>query len=815
MAAFWQDIRYGLRILAKNPGFSTITILTLALGIGANTAIFSVVHGVLLKPMPYENPEQLVDIYWTTPLDRKEPFSFPDFLDTQKQNRVFSLMAGYRWENFNLLGVGDPQRLSAERVSAEFFPLLNIKPILGRTFLREEDKLGAAAVAVIGDDLWKRKFNSSPAILGAALNLSGEIYTIVGVIPARLPFLDPLSIDVFVPINLFNDPVFRDRKVRNGTYASARLRPDITLTQARTDMDLIARNLAAAYPHEDEHAGINVVPIKEDTVGDVRKTLFILMGAVGFVLLIACANVANLLLARSTGRAREFAIRRALGAHRIRLICQLLTESVLLAIMGGILGLLVAYWSTKGVLANLPAFFPRTGEIRLDVPVLLFTLAVAVFTGIVFGLTPAFRTYRADITAGLKANGHGSSGAHHRVQTMFVVVELALSIVLLAGAGLMIRSVAEIWKVSPGFNPHHALTFGLMLSPSKRTGVSVERQALHDATANVESVPGVVAASGVGGGPPVGDAAQMPFWIEGKPKPSSQNEMSVGIWYAVQPGYLKAMGIPLLRGRFISPEDTGNSRSVVVIDENFAREFFPNEDPIGKQIDTDLMGPLLRSEIIGMVGHTKQMGLSDIASQDREGQFYFALGQLPDRIVKLFTGMDVVVRTSGDPWASVDALRATSRQFDPDEVLFEFKSMDELVSGTVASQRFAMILFNIFAALALVLSSVGVYGVISYLVSQRTREIGVRVALGAQGSDVLRLILGDGARLAVLGIAIGLAASLALTRLLAKMLFGVRATDPLTLAAVTFVLAGVAFLACYIPARRAMRVDPMVALRYE
>jgi predicted permease len=307
----------------------------------------------------------------------------------------------------------------------------------------------------------------------------------------------------------------------------------------------------------------------------------------------------------------------------------------------------------------------------------------------------------------------------------------------------------------------------------------------------------------------------MPFWIEGKPKPSSQNEMSVGIWYAVQPGYLKAMGIPLLRGRFISPEDTGNSRSVVVIDENFAREFFPNEDPIGKQIDTDLMGPLLRSEIIGMVGHTKQMGLSDIASQDREGQFYFALGQLPDRIVKLFTGMDVVVRTSGDPWASVDALRATSRQFDPDEVLFEFKSMDELVSGTVASQRFAMILFNIFAALALVLSSVGVYGVISYLVSQRTREIGVRVALGAQGSDVLRLILGDGARLAVLGIAIGLAASLALTRLLAKMLFGVRATDPLTLAAVTFVLAGVAFLACYIPARRAMRVDPMVALRYE
>jgi predicted permease len=815
MSVFWQDIRYGLRILAKNPGFAAIAVLTLALGIGANTALFSVVHGVLLKPMPYQNPEQLVDVYWTTPLDQKEPFSFPDFLDCQKQNHVFSSMAGYRWDNFSLLGVGEPERLSGERVSAEFFPLLNIKPILGRAFLNEEDKLGAAPVAVIGDYLWKRKFNSSPSVLGTALNLSGEIYTIVGIIPSRLPFLDPLSIDVFVPINLFNDPVFRDRKVRNGTYASARLKPGVTLAQARAEMDAMARNLAVTYPHEDEHAGINLVPIKDDTVGDVRKTLLILMGAVGFVLLIACANVANLLLSRSTARAREFAIRRALGAQRIRLIFQLLTESVLLAVIGALLGLLVAYWSTKGVLANLPAFFPRTSEIRLDAPVLLFTLAAAVLTGIVFGLAPALKTYRADVSAGLKADGGGSTGARHRVQAVLVVVELALSIVLLAGAGLMIRSVVEIWKVSPGFNPHNALTFGLILSASKRTGVSIERQALHDATAHIESVPGIVAASGIGGGPPVGDAAQMPFWIEGKPKRSSQNEMSVGIWYAVQPGYLKAMGIPLLRGRFISPDDTENSRSVVVIDENFAREFFPNEDPIGKQIDTDLMGPLLRSEIVGIVGHTKQTGLNDIARQDREGQFYYAIGQLPDRIVKLFTGMDVVVRTSGDPLASAGALRAASRQFDPNQVLFEFKSLDELVAGTVASQRFAMILLAIFAGLALVLSSVGVYGVLSYLVSQRTREIGVRVALGAQRRDVLRLILGDGARLTFFGIAIGLCASLGLTRLLAKILFGVRTTDPVTLTAVTVILCAVAFLACCIPARRATRVDPIVALRYE
>ncbi len=801
-------------MLRKNPGFTAVAVLTLALGIGANTALFSIIHGVLLKPMPYENPEQLVDLYWTTPVNQKAPFSFPDFLDFQKQNRSFGLMAPYRWEDYTLLGMGDAERLSGEMVSAEFFPLLNIKPILGRTFLREEDKLGAAPVAVIGNDLWRRKFNSSAAILGTALNLGGETYTIIGVVPARLPFFDPITVDVFVPINRYNDPVFRDRKVHMGIYASARLKTGVTLAQARADMDLVVRNLAVANPREDEHAGINVLTIKEDTVGYVRKTLLILMGAVGFVLFIACANVANLLLVRSTAREREFAIRRALGAHRFHLTRQLLTESVLLAVTGGILGLLIAYWSTKGVLANLPAYFPRTGEIRLNAPVLLFTFAASVVTGILFGLAPALKTYRADISNAMKAAGRGSKGAHHRAQSVFVVVELALSVVLLAGAGLMIRSIAEIWKVNPGFNPHNVLTFGLLFSDAKRTGVPVDRQALRDASANFESVPGVVAVSGLGGGLPAGGAASMPFWIEGKPKPSSENEMSVGIWYAVQPGYLKAMGIPLLRGRFISPGDTEQSPSVVVIDENFAREFFPNEDPLGKYINSELMGPV-RSEIVGIVGHAKQTGPGDTEGRDREGQFYFAIGQLPDRIVKLFTAVQVVVRTSGAPLASIAAIRAASRQFDPNQVLFEFKSMDEMVSGSIANQRFAMILLSIFAGLALVLSAIGVYGVISYLVSQRTREIGVRVALGARRGDVMRLILGDGARLASFGVAIGLAASLALTRLLAKMLFGIRATDPLTLAAVTIILGVVAFLAIYIPARRATRVDPMIALRYE
>ena len=814
MSAFWQDFRYALRLLAKNPGFAAIAILTLALGIGANTALFSIVHGVLLKPMPYENPEQLVDVYWTVPSDQKSSFSFPDFLDVQSRNHSFVSMAGYAYVEYSVLGTADPQHLEGERVSAEFFPMLNIRPLLGRTFLPEEDKLDAAPVVVIGDDLWRNRFNSSPNIVGTSLNLSGESYTVIGVVPSHLPFLGPIVVNAFVAINRYADPVFRDRNVHMGTYVSARLKPGVTLAQARADMDAVVRNLIATYPQTEEGSGINLVPIKEDTVGDVRETLLLLMGAVGSVLLIACANVANLLLARSTSREREFAVRCALGADRLRLIRQLLTESIVLAMSGGILGIAIAYATQKTILGMLPTNFPRTEEIRLDLPVLFFTVAAAIFTGVLFGLAPAFRTYRADISGALKLAGRGSSGVRHRAQSVFVVVELALSIVLLAGAGLMIRSIAEIWKVNLGFNPHNVLMSISTFSPAERAGVSVERQAFRDTIAQIEAVPGIVAASAVGGGLPVGAGAQMPFWIEGKPKPSSQNEMSVGIWYAVQPDFLKAMGIPLLRGRFISSEDREHSPSIVVIDENFAREFFPNEDPIGKQVNTELMGPL-RSEIVGIVGHTKQTGPADMEASDREGQFYFAIDQLPDRIVQLFPGMLIVARTSSAPLGTVPAIRAALTRSDPDQVPYEFHSVDQLLADSVANQRFTMILLSIFAALALVLSAVGVYGVISYLVSQRTREIGVRVALGAQRGDVLRLILSDGARLAFIGIVIGLAASLGLTRLLAKMLFGVRPADPLTLTAVTLVLTAVAFLACYIPARRAMRVDPMVALRYE
>ena len=814
MSVFWQDIRYGLRLLAKNPGFAAIAILTLALGIGANTAIFSVVRGVLIKPMPYENPEQLVDMYWAVPSDPKWPLSFPDFLDVQAQNRSFSQLAAYVYENFSVLNEGEPERVEGEMVSAQFFSMLNIQPILGRTFVESEDRLDGARVAVIGDDLWRRRFNSSPEVLGRPLNLDGKLYTIIGVVPARLPFFEPIVVNVFIPVNQYTDPVFRDRKVHMGTYATGRLKPYVNLKQARADMDRIAAVLAAAYPEGDAKSQINLVPIKEDTVGSMRATLLTLMGAVGFVLLIACANVANLTLARSSARSREFAVRCALGANQFRLIRQLLTESVLLAFTGAFVGVLVAHWGTEAVLTNVPRLFQRRSEIRLDMPTLLFTLATAVLAGVLFGLAPALKARRADLAEALKTAGRGRSRARHRTQSVFTVAQLALAVVLLAGAGLMIRTIAKIWRVDPGFNPHKVLTFTINFSPDQRSSVSATRGAPREETAWIESMPGILAASGVGGALPVGYAAQMPFWIEGKPKPPSQNEMSSGVWYAVQPDYLQAMGIPLLRGRFLSPDDAEHSPSIVVIDENFAREFFPNEDPIGKRINTELMGPL-RSEIVGIVGHTKQQGPGDTEREDREGQFYFAISQIPDQVIGLFTGMEIVARTAGEPLASVSSIRAASQKFDPGQVTFDFKSIDELLSESVANQRFTMILLSVFAALALLLSAIGVYGVISCLVSQRTREIGVRVALGAQRDDVLRLILGEGARLALLGIAIGLAASLGLTRLLAKMLFGVRSTDPLTLATATVILSVAALLACYVPARRAVRVDPMVALRYE
>ncbi len=813
MGTFSQDFKYGVRMLVKNPGFALIAILTLALGIGANTALFSVVNGLILSPLPFANPQQLVAVYFKTQSD-KGSITFPNFLDWQKENHTFSAMAAYRSSDFSLTGSGEPERLHGQQISAEFFPSLGIAPILGRTFRAEEDQVGAAPVALIGEALWKTKFGSSQDVLGKNLTLNDTEYIIVGVVPGRLPMFGSQGMDVYVPIGQWNDPTFRDRKIGMGTQGIGRMKPGVNLEQAQADMNSVARNLSATYPEADKDTGVVLVPLKKDIVGDVEGTLFVLLGAVGFVLLIACTNVANLLLARSTGRSREFAIRAALGANQMRVIRQLLTESVLLGVCGGLFGLAFARWGTQAVLAKLPEALPRADAIHLGGRVLLFTLAVSILAGIVFGLAPAIKTARPNLGETLREGGRGSSGTRHATQRVFVVVEMALSLVLLVGAGLMIRSLAALGSVNPGFNPQHVVTFSLGLSPAKLTSPTVIRQSLRAVEASFKSVPGVEGASVTAGSLPMAGDSEVPFWLEGQPKPATDSEMNLALWYPVDPDYLKVMGIPLIRGRFISEQDTEKSPMVVVIDQNFAHQFFPNEDPIGKRINMGLIGG--QPEIVGIVGHVNHWGLGDTAHQNLQSEYYMPLMQLPDQIFPLVAGgVGMVVRTSGNSDAFMPAIRKASTDFDSKQVIYDFRPMETIVSDSIATQRFTMTVLGGFSGLALALSAIGIYGVISYLAGQRTHEIGVRVALGAQPKDIFGMVLSEGMQVALFGVAIGIVASLALTRLMTKMIFGIRAADPVTFAGVTILLTLVAAAACYIPARRAMRVDPLIALRYE
>jgi len=816
-----QDLKYGLRMLRKNPGLAAIAVLTLALGIGANTALFSIVNGVLLNPLPFPNSDQLVMLHESKPNFQAGAIPYLNFLDWQRENHTFASMALSRGYSFNLTGTGEPERLQGQWVTASFFGTFGVKPVIGRDFTSDDDQYGAGPVALISASLWKRKFGSAPDVLGRTVRLDGRGYTIVGVIPASfdLRVWNDQRSDIYAPIRIWNHPGLRSRQAALWLHGIGRMKPGVTLEQAKADLARVAANLAAAYPNADRGTSASMEPLRERIVGRVRPLLLVLMAAVGIVLLIACVNVANLLLARSTGRSREFAIRAALGAGRARVIRQLLTESVLLATAGGGLGLLLAWWGTRAGLAALPMAIPRSQEVGLDGRVLLFAAAISLLSGILFGLAPALRISRTGLDNVLKEGARGSSGANHRVHSILVVAEVALALVLLAGAGLMIRTLARLWRVDPGFDPHNVLAFNVGLPPSMTKGSPAAiRGYIRSLEETIESTPGVRAVSLLGGSFPMWSEDDWTFWLEGQPKPQSESEMNGVLNYQVDPGYLSVMNIPLERGRFFTTHDDEHSAPVVVVDDVLASKFFPNQDPLGRLIHFNgAPGP---SEIVGVVGHVKQWGLDSDDQNTLRAEVYEPMRQQADEAMGLVSGgVGVAVRTSAPdgPEEMIEPLRRTLRQMNGEMVVYGFESVQNIISDSLANRRFSMILLGAFAALALVLASVGIYGVTSYFVGQRTQEIGIRVALGAQRRDVLQLVLGDGARMTLIGVAAGLAAALGLTRILTKysLLFGVSATDPLTLLAVALLLTMVAFAACYIPARRALRVDPVIALRYE
>lgn len=821
MNTLWQDVRYGARMLLKNPGITFVVIVALALGIGANTAIFSVVNSVLLRPLPYHESDRLVFLNERSPVLDEMSISYPNFTDWRNQNQVFEKIGVYNRNSYNLTGYGEAERIPTGQVSADLFAALRVNAAIGRVFTNEEDKPGGTPVVVLSYGLWQRRFGGQMSILNQALTLNGKSYTVIGVTPQG--YLYPSRVEMWVPVGqLSGDPNWQQRGNHPGLYGVARLKPGATLAQAQADLENIAANLEKQYPDSNAGNRVRIRPLLEIYVSDARSTLWVLFGAVAFVLLIACANIANLLLARATARQKEMAIRSAMGAGRWRIARQMLTESVLLALVGGTLGLLIARWCIDFILYISPDAIPRSREISLDWRVMAFTVGVSFLTGILFGLVPALQAGVVDVHETLKETGRGTT-RRHWVRSSLVVVEVATTLVLLIGAGLMIRSFYRLQSVNPGFSYARLASFTVSLPQRKYVTEEQRSDFFKRLLENISGLPGVEA-SAVASGLPLGNNGwQTSFLVDGQPRPP-RDQTPLMEACTVTPDYFRAMNIPLLRGRFFNDHDNrsflaGRDLSKlnegerlisgvnsIIIDEEFARRHWPNEDAVGKRIrlggDDD--SPLLT--VLGVVGRVKMEGLSQDSNRV---QGYFPFWQLP------FTGMTVIMKATGDPNQLIAAAREQVRQVDPDQPIYNIKTMDEIRAESVAGERLNLTLFSIFAGIALILAIVGIYGVMSYTVTQRTHEIGIRMAIGAQQRDVFKMVLGQGMMLALIGIGVGLVGAFALTRLMATMLFGVTATDPATFAAIAILLTAVALMACYLPGRRATKVDPVVSLRYE
>ncbi|MGH9767390.1 MAG: ABC transporter permease [Blastocatellia bacterium] len=804
MQSFWQDLRYGARMLLKNPGFTLIAVLTLALGIGANTAIFSVVNGVLLSALPYPQPEQLAMVWCD---NRRQGIpdditSYPNFVDWRDRNKTFQGMAGMTSSNLHLTGVGEPEEIRAATVSINFFQVIGVGPMLGRGFTAEEEQPGNNTRVILSHALWQRRFGGDPGILNRTISLSGITNTVVGIMPPGFQF--PENTDMWRPLA----PSDGMRQARFGFFLPVvgRLKPGVTRAAAQADLDVIANQIEQQFPDMAGY-GVNVVPVLEQTVGAIRRSLLILFVAVLFVLLIACANVANLLLARAAGRQREVAVRAALGAGRWRIVRQLLTESMLLAVLGGALGVLLAWWGLRLLVDLSPANIPRLENIRLDGRVLWFTLGLSLLTGLIFGLAPALQTTHLKLSESLKEGGRTGAGSHRaqRIRGALIVAEVALTLALLAGAGLLVRSFWRLQQVDPGFKADNLLTLRLTLPRSRYTDGAQAVSFFEQLQERLAALPGVVAVSATTDIMLRRLATSSSFTIENRPQDPSELALELP-FDRVLPDYFQTMGIQLLRGRAFTAQDGRDSPRVAIVNETFVKRYYPNDDPIGKRFTFGDAGPNAQwITIVGVVRDTKRQGID----QPIRIESWMPLAQRPAG------SMDVALRTTGDPLALSSSVREAIWSLDRDLPIPRIQTMEQNLSVRVAQRRLNMLLLGLFALVALIMAAVGIFGVMSYAVTQRTNEIGIRMALGAQTGDVIGLVLKQGMMLVLAGVAIGLIATFALTRLMASLLFGVSATDPITFAAIAALLIVVALLACWIPAWRAAKVDPMVALRCE